>query len=93
MICASQPQTGGSKSIDIWDVSKVKQGSIQLVGRFLPDTDVRFYYLTTDGKAACVGVAGTEELIFLRVCGEEKQKKRTENCVETKVAFVAVADA
>ena len=78
-----------AKAIEIWDMSRVKEGKISLSAKFLPETDVRFNHLTLDGNAVVVGIAGMDGLVFLRMCGGEKQKKRPENCIETKVVFKA----
>eukprot|EP00112_Aurelia_sp_Birch-Aquarium-sp1_P014005 Seg2999.2 transcript_id=Seg2999.2/GoldUCD/mRNA.D3Y31 product="hypothetical protein" protein_id=Seg2999.2/GoldUCD/D3Y31 len=92
LICLSQPMQEESKAIDIWDMSEVKEGKVTLLAKFLPETDVRFNYLTSDGNAVAVGIAGMDGLVFLRMCGGEKQKKRPENCIETKVVCEAVTE-
>ena len=74
-----------SKSIDLWDMSEVRKGKLMLLGRFLPETDVRFSYLTPRGDSVCIGIAGVAEVIFLRVCGHEWKRERDEECAETKI--------
>lgn len=70
-------------------MSEVKQGKFTLIGKFLPETDIRFSYLTPDGNSICIGIAGVAEVIFLRVCGEESKKERQEDCKETKIVIDA----
>ena len=74
-----------SKALDLWDMSQVRKGKLTLLGKFLPETDVRFSHLTPDGNAVVVGIAGISEVIFLRVCGDEWKKEREEDCQESKI--------
>ena len=56
-----------------------------LLGRFIPDTDVRFSYITPNGNSACVGISDVPELVFLRLCGTDLKEEREEKCIETKI--------
>eukprot|EP00112_Aurelia_sp_Birch-Aquarium-sp1_P013772 Seg2938.2 transcript_id=Seg2938.2/GoldUCD/mRNA.D3Y31 product="hypothetical protein" protein_id=Seg2938.2/GoldUCD/D3Y31 len=85
MLCISQVVREESKALDLWDMSKVKDGKLSLLGRFLPDSDTRFNYLTFDGSSVCCGLSGVDELVFLQVCGEGERKKRKEQCVKSKI--------
>ena len=73
--------------MDVYDMSHVKDGRLTLLGKFHPETDLRFYQLTLDGRCVCAGIAGTEELVFLRLCGEEQNKKRKKNCQDVKIVI------
>ena len=68
-------------------MSAVREGKIKLLGRFLPETDFRFFYLTPKGDAICIGIAGVAEVVFLRVCGDNLKKEREEECIETTVVI------
>lgn len=85
MIGLSQPLGEESKAIELWDMAEVKKGKTTLIGRFLPETDIRFSHLTPNGDSVCIGIAGTAEVVFLKVCGDELKKEREEDCIETKV--------
>ena len=63
----------------------MRKGKLMLLGRFLPETDIRFSYLTPFGDSVCIGIAGVAEVIFLRVCGHDRNRERDEECIETKV--------
>ena len=85
MVGLSQPIGEESKSLELWDMSAVREDKVTLLGRFLPETDVRFSYLTPNGDSVCIGIAGVAEVVFLRVCGHDRKKEREEECIETKV--------
>ena len=85
MLCISQVVREESKALDLWDMSKVNDGKLSLLGRFLPDSDTRFNYLTPDGSSICCGLSGVDELVFLQLCGEGERKKRKENCIKSKI--------
>ena len=85
MLGLSQPLGEESKSIEFWDMSDVRKGNIVLLGRFIPETDVRFSYITPNGDSACVGISGVSELVLLRLCGTDLKKEREEKCIETTI--------
>ena len=85
MVCLSQPLGEEAKSVELWDMSAVREGKLVLLGRFLPETDVRFAHITPRGESVCIGIAGVAEVIFLRVCGHDTKRERDEECIEAKV--------
>ena len=85
MACLSQPLGEEAKSVELWDMSSVREGKLVLLGRFLPETDVRFAHITPRGNSVCIGIAGVAEVIFLRVCGHDRKRERDEEYIETKV--------
>lgn len=44
------------------------KGVLQLVASLKPETDARFNYLTPDGSAVCVGLAGIDGISFFEKC-------------------------
>eukprot|EP00794_Sanderia_malayensis_P010241 gene10241-11291_t len=72
----SHPTGEGAKALELWDLSGLKKNRIQLLGRFLPETDLRFSHMTTDERCVVTGMTGTEELVFLRMCGDERKLER-----------------
>eukprot|EP00794_Sanderia_malayensis_P011740 gene11740-12960_t len=85
----THPTGEGAKALELWDLSGLKENRMQFLGKFLPETDLRFIHMTTDERCVVTGIAGTEELVFLRMCGDEPRLERPENWTEKTIVYTA----
>lgn len=85
MLGISSPLTDQSMTLELWDMSKVKEGKLTILGRFIPESSLRFSYLTGDGRSVCCGFTGLDGIVFLRVCGDDEEFKTDKECIEVSV--------
>ena len=90
MLCISSPMTEQLKALEIWDMSKVKEGQMTMLARFVPDSFLRFNYLTADGRMVCCGFTGAAGVVFLSLCGHESNLKKDKECVDVTIDLSAV---
>ena len=85
MLCRGQALNDQPIVLDLWDMSKVRDHKLTLIGKFLPDSNLRFSHLTLDGKSVCCGFSGVDGLVFLRLCGEIQSFERRVDSCEVRV--------
>lgn len=90
MLCISTPMGEVLKALELWDMSKVKEGKMALLARFVPESFLRFSYLTVDGRFVCCGFTGTEGIVFLSLCGDDPHFKKDKECVEKTIDLTAI---
>ena len=90
MLCVSTPMTEQLMTLELWDMSKVKDGVMVLLARFIPESFLRFNYLTGDGQLICCGFTGAEGVVFLRLCGDDYELKKDKKCIDVKVDLTGI---
>jgi len=85
MLCSSMPMQEQLKALEVWDMSRVKEGSMTMLARFIPESFLRFSYLTKDGGMICCGFTGAEGVVFLSLCGKDSNLKKDHKCVELTI--------
>ena len=90
MLCTSSAMGEQLKALEVWDMSKVKEGKMTLLARFVPESFLRFSYLTVDGRFVCCGFTGTEGIVLLSLCGDDPDFKKDKECVNMTIDLTAI---
>ena len=85
MLCSSMPMQEQLKALEVWDMSSVREGRMTMLARFIPESFLRFSYLTKDGGMICCGFTGAEGVVFLSLCGKDSDLKKDHKCVELTI--------
>ena len=69
-------------------MTNVKNGNIEFIGQFTPETDPNFWMPSPDGQNIITSISGIEDLVFLAPCGQVNELKQSENsddCVVLRI--------